>query len=174
MLSNKLSRKSLGIFIIAGFCVLAIAGTVMGDVQSDTTDDVDWRVEVSSLDYDGGCCTDSYHQYTIENNSDLELKYTFEFSHEVYQITIHPTTGAEIESFVGDDTINQEAPPGADTLDNGESDTNWWWNHVTVSHLSGMLRIKAYTQLRVRSVKHGSETHLFSTPKANETYDFIL
>ena len=174
MLRNKLSRKSLGVFIVTGFCVLAIAGTIMGDVESDTTYDVDWRVEVSSLDYDGGCCTDSYHEYTIENNSDRKLKYTLEFSHEVYEITIDPHTGSEIESFVGDDTINEEAPPGADTLDNGESDTNWWWNHVTVSHLSGMIRIKAYTQLRVRSVKHGSKTHLFSTPKANETYDFML
>ena len=174
MLRSKLSRKWLGVFIVMGLCVLTITGTVMSDIRSGTTDDVNWRVEVDSLDYDGGCCTDSYHEYTIENNSDLELKYTFEFSHEVYQITIHPITGKEIESFVDDDTINQEAPPGADTLDNGESDANWWWNHVTVSHLSGMLRIKAYTQLRVRSVKHGSETNLFSTPKASEVYDFDI
>lgn len=172
MLRNKLSRKSLGVFIVTGFCVLAIAGTVMGDVESDTTDDVDWRVEVHSLRYDGGCCTDSYHQYRIENKSALKLKFTFEFSHKVYQITIDPVTRRKIESFVGSDIINEEAPPGADTLDNGESDTNWWWNHVTVSHLSGMFKIRAYTQLRVRRVKHGRETHLFSTRKASEVFEF--
>ena len=173
MLRNKKQdRKRLSISIVTGLWMLAITSTVMGDVESDTNHKVDWRVEVHGLRYDGGCCTDSYHQYTIENNSDLELKFNFEFSHKVYQITIDPVTRRKVESLVGSDIIDQSAPPGADTLDNGESDTNWWWNHVTVSHLSGMFKIRAYTQLRVRRVKHGKETHLFSTRKASEVFEF--
>ena len=172
MLRNKLSRKSLGVFIVTGFCVLAIAGTIMGDVESDTTDEVYWRVEVHGLRYDGGCCTDSYHQYTIENNSDLELKFNFEFSHKVYRVTTNPHNGTETESFVDDDTIDQIAPPFPDTLEPGEEDVNWRWNHVPVSNEpEGDYRIRAYTQLKVREDGGG---HLFSTPKASEVYDFEI
>lgn len=175
MLRNKLSRKSLGVFIVTGFCVLAIAGSVRGDIQSDTTLNVQWYVKVSSLAYDSETeCTESYHQYYIQNNSDLTLKFNFEFSHEVYQVTINPKTKKETESPAGSDTIDQEAPPGADTLDNDEDDINSWWNMVDVSDRSGKHRIKAYTQLRVRKRHHGHDSHLFSTRKASETYDFDL
>ena len=175
MLRNKLSRKSLGVLIVTGFCVLAIAGGVRSDIQSDTTLNVQWYVKVSSLAYDSTHkCTESYHQYYIRNNSDLTLKFNFELSHTVYSVTINPRNGNEIESFVDDDTIDQSAPPGTDTLDNGESDTNWWWNMVDMSGRSGMFRIRAYTQLRVRRFHQGTETHLLSTPKASETYDFSL
>ena len=175
MLHNKLSKKSLGIFIVTGFCVLAITGTVRGDIQSDTTLDVEWLVKVSSLAYDSTYeCTESYHQYYIQNNSDLELKFTFEFSHKVYSVTIDPETEEELESFVDSDVIDQEAPPGTDTLDNGESDTNWWWNMVDMSGLSGPHRIRAYTELRVRQRLHGHDSHLFTTRQARETHDFSL
>ena len=113
--------------------------------------------------------TESYHQYYIQNNSNLHLKFTFEFAHEVYQILSNGQ-----EQFVDLDTINQEAPPGADTLDNGEDDINWWWNMVDVSGRSGSHRIKAYTQLRVKRVQSGQATNLFSTPKASEVYNFNI
>ncbi len=170
MLRNKLSRSSLGVFIITGLCVLAIAGSVRGDIQSGTTQNVQWYVKVSSLAYDSAhYCTESYHQYYIQNNSNLELKFNFEFAHEVYQILSNGQ-----EQFVDNNTIDQSAPPGIDTLDNGEDDINWWWNMVDVSGRSGAHRIKAYTQLRVRKVHQGTETNLFSTPKASEIYDFML
>ena len=124
----------------------------------------------STLVYDSAYeCTESYHQYYIQNNSNLELKFNFEFSHKVYQILSNGQ-----EQFVDDDTIDQSAPPGADTLDNGEDDINWWWNMVDMSGRSGPHRIKAYTQLRVRRVHQGTETDLFSTPKASEVYDFSI
>ena len=170
MLRNKLSSKWLGIFIVTGLCVLAVTGTVMGDTQSDTTQNVEWYVQASSLAYDSTYeCTESYHQYYIQNNSDLHLKFTFEFLHEVHQVLTNSQ-----EQFVGRDTINQEAPPGADTLDNGEYDINWWWNMVDVSGRSGAHRIKAYTQLRVKRVQGGQTTNLFSTPKASEVYNFNI
>ena len=138
MLRNKLSRKSLGIFIITGLCVLAIAGTVMGDTQSDTTQNVEWYVQASSLAYDSTYdCTESYHQYYIQNNSNLNLKFAFEFTHgaEVYRVD-----DSETESPFDSDTIHQDAPPGADTLDNGEDDINWWWNGVDISGATGKFR----------------------------------
>jgi hypothetical protein len=111
MLHNKLSRKSLGIFIITGLCVLAIAGTVMGDTQSDTTQNVEWYVQASSLAYDSTYdCTESYHQYYIQNNSNLNLKFA-----------VDPDDDSETESPFDSDTIH----PGADALDNGEDDINW-------------------------------------------------
>ena len=147
----------------------------MGDIQSGTTQNVEWYVKASSLTYDSTYeCTESYHQYYIQNNSNLELKFSFEFSHKVYLVTIDPSNGKEIESFVDDDTIDQSAPPGIDTLDNGEDDTNWWWNMVDMSGQSGTHRIKAYTQLRVRRVHQGTETDLFSTPKASEVFQFNI
>ena len=170
MLRNKLSSKWLGIFIVTGLCVLTVTGSVMGDTRSGTTQNVEWYVQGSSLAYDSAYeCTESYHQYYIQNNSNLELKFNFEFSHKVYQILSNGQ-----EQFVDDDTIDQSAPPGADTLDNGEDDINWWWNMVDVSGRSGPHRIKAYTQLRVRRVHQGTETDLFSTPKASEVFDFFL
>ena len=125
MLRNKLSRKSLSVFIVAGFCVLAITGSVRGDIQSDTTQNVQWYVKVSSLAYDSAYeCTESYHQYYIKNNSNLNLKFAFEFTHEVYRVTVDPDDDSETESPFDSDTIHQDAPPGADTLDKGESDIN--------------------------------------------------
>ena len=127
-------------------------------------------MQVSSLDYDSTYeCTESYHQYYIQNNGNLHLKFTFEFAHEVYQILSNGQ-----EQFVDDDTIDQSAPPGADTLDNGEDDINWWWNMVDISGATGKFRIKAYTQLRVRRVHQGTETHLFNTRKASEVYTFNI
>ena len=170
MLRNKLSSKWLGIFIVTGLCVLTVTGSVMGDTRSGTTQNVEWYVQGSSLAYDSAYeCTESYHQYYIQNNSNLELKFNFEFSHKVYQVLSNGQ-----EQFVDLDKINQEAPPGADTLDNGEDDINWWWNMVDVSGRSGPHRIKAYTQLRVKRVQGGVTTNLFSTPKASEVYDFTL
>ena len=175
MLRNKLSRKSLGVFIITGFCVLAIAGGVRGDIQSDTTLNVQWYVKVSSLAYDSETdCTESYHQYYIQNNSNLNLKFAFEFTHEVYRVTVDPDDDSETESPFDSDTIHQDAPPGADTLDNGENDINWWWNGVDISGTTGKFRIKAYTQLRVRKRDQGIDTHLFNTRKASEIYDFRI
>ena len=121
-------------------------------------------MKVSSLAYDSTYeCTESYHQYYLQNNSNLNLKFTFEFSHKVYRILSNGQ-----EQFVDDDTIDQTAPPGADTLDNGEDDINWWWNMVDMAGQTGMYKIKAYTQLRVRKLQDGQETSLFSTPKASE------
>ena len=145
-----------------------------GDIQSDTTLNVQWYVKVSSLAYDSTSeCTESYHQYYIQNNSDFSLKFNFEFSHKVYLVTTDDN-GNELESPAGSDAIDQEAPPGADTLDNGESDINWWWNMVDMSGRSGKHRIKAYTQLRVRKRLHGHDSHLFTTRQARETHDFFL
>lgn len=175
MLRNKLSRKNLGVLIITGLCVLAIADSVRGDIQSDTTLDVQWYVKVSSLAYDSAHdCTESYHQYYIQNNSNRNLKFAFEFTHEVYRVAVDPDDKSETESRFDSDTIHQDAPPGVDTLDNGEDDINWWWNGVDISGATGKFRIKAYTQLRVRSVHHGKDTHLFNTRKASEVYTFDI
>ena len=164
MLRNKLFTKWSGTFIVAGLCVLVLADTVMGDIRSGTTSNVEWYVKVSSLAYDPTYeCTESYHQYYIQNNSDLHLKFTFEFSHKVYRVLSN-----DQEQFVTNDTIDQAATPGADTLDNGEDDINWWWNMVDMSGYSGKYKIKAYTQLRLRKLQDGQETSLFSTPRANE------
>ena len=172
MLRNKLSRKRLGISIVTGFCVLAIAGTVMGAFDSGTTNDVEWHVQVSSLAYNSGTeWTDSYHQYYIQNNSDLHLKYTFEFSHVVERILSNGQ-----KEFVDHDVIELTKPVGAGTLDNGEDDIKWSWNGIPMSgEPDGHYRITAYTQLRVKKVQGGQTTHLFSTPDdVEEVHDFNL
>lgn len=53
MLRNqKQNRKRLSVSIVMGLCALAITSTVMGDIQSGTTNNVEWYVKVSSLAYD--------------------------------------------------------------------------------------------------------------------------
>ena len=151
---------------------MTITSTVMGAFDSGTTYGVEWHVQISSLIYDSDTqSTDSYHQYYIQNNSNLHLKYTFEFSHVVERILSNGQN-----EFVDDDTINQEAPPGADTLDDGEDDINWSWNGISMSgEPDGMYRITAYTQLRVKKVQGGQTTHLFSTPDdVEEIYNFNI
>ena len=175
MLRNKLFRKSLGVLMVTGICVLAIAGNVRGDTQSDTTLKVQWLVKASSLAYDTSSeCTESYHQYYIQNNSDLNLKFKFEFSHKVYLIITDPITKKKTESFFDSDVVDQLAPPGAATLNNGESDINWRWNMVDIGGRSGDYKIKAYTQLRVKKRRHGHDTPLFDTRQAREVYEFSI
>ena len=172
MLSKKLSRKSLGVLIVTGLCVLVITGTVMGAFDSGTDYDVEWHVQVSSLAYNSDTeWTDSYHQYYIQNNGNLHIKYTYEFSHLVEQIL-----GDGTKRRVGDDVIELTKPAGADTLDNGEDDLKWSWNGIPMSdEPPGMYRITAYTQLRVKKVEGGLTTHLFSTPDdVKEVDDFDL